>query len=38
METRTEAGLLQEHSTFEHMLATSCKILQEEEELIARKK
>lgn len=27
METRMEAGLLQEHSTFECMLATSCKIL-----------
>lgn len=28
METRTEPGLLQEHSTFECMLATPCKILQ----------
>lgn len=37
METRPEADL-QKYSTFERMLATSCKILQEEEELIARKK
>lgn len=37
METRTEAGLLQEHSTSKCVPATSCKILQGEE-LIAQKK